>query len=186
MVQAASALPLMILVQLLHSFFVVDLHIAGRAVYLDRAVFVASLALYAAWMMACSRAPDRWVQWLGPLSALGLVAIFIETRAVAIPIIWALQAAILVGLVAWAYSVRDERWQCVHLTAASIFHAIGCMTFYPICQIGRGGLYIPPENFRLACDTVIGPVLSGGLFAAAGVAWIATLGAHAILARRRA
>ena len=37
MIQAASALPLMILVQLLHSFFVVDLHIAGQVVFLDRA-----------------------------------------------------------------------------------------------------------------------------------------------------
>jgi hypothetical protein len=185
MVQAASALPLMILVQLLHSFFVVDIHVVGRVVYLDRAVFVASLVFYAAWMLACSKAPDRWVQCLGPLSVLGLFAIFIEQRAVAIPIIWALQAAILGGLAAWAYSVRDDRWQLVHLAAATIFHGVGCMTFYPICQIGMGGLYIPPDNFRLACDTVIGPLLSGGLFAAAGVTWISTVGAHAVLARRR-
>lgn len=185
MVQAASALPLMILVQLLHSFFVVDIHVAGYVVFLDRALLVACLVLYAAWMLSCSEAPDRWVQCLGPLSVLGIIAIFIETRMVAIPIIWALQAAILAGLAAWAYRARHDRWQFAHLSAATIFHGVGCMTFYPICQIGLGGLYIAPENFRLACDTVIGPLLSAGLFAAAGVAWITTIGIHAVIARRR-
>lgn len=87
MIQAASALPLMILVQILHSFFVVDIHILDRVVFLDRAILVASLVAYAAWMLRCSPAPDRWVQCLGPLSVLGLAAIFIEARIVAIPLI---------------------------------------------------------------------------------------------------
>ena len=82
--------------------------------------------------------------------------------------------------------MRRERWQLAHLAAATTFHAFGTMMFYPICQIGLGGLYIPPDNFRLACDTVIGPILSGGLFAAGGITWLATLGAHAVIVRRRA
>lgn len=185
MVQAASALPLMIFVQLLPTFFIVDLSVGGVLVFLDRALLVIGLGAYAAWMLACSKAPDRWVRCLGPLAALGAAAIFIEARPVAIPIIWALQLAILGGLVAWAYQARRDRWQAMHLGAASIFHAVGTLTFYPICQIGRGGLYIPPDSFRLACDTVIGPILTGGLFAAAVVTWLVVLGAHT-LARRRA
>ena len=184
MVQAASALPLMILVQIFHSFFVVDLHFYDRIIFLDRALLVGCLVLYAAWMLSCSKAPDRWVQCLGPLSVLGMAAIFIETRIIAIPLIWALQAAILAGLGAWAYRVRADRWQFAHLTAATVFHAFGTMMFYPVCQIGLGGLYIPPDNFRLACDTVIGPVLSGGLFAAAAVTWFSILGARAVAVRR--
>lgn len=212
MIQAASALPLMIIVQLLHSHFVVDLYVGGQIVFLDRALLVGGLVLYAAWMLRSSKAPDRWVRCHGPLAALGMMAIFIEQRIIAIPIIWALQAAILVGLAAWAWKVwgcrveqdkalqeaetavdamratqlvREYQCQFVHLTTATTFHGFGTMMFYPVCQIGLGGLYIPPDNFRLACDTVIGPMLSAGLFASASVTWLTVLGVQAFMMRRK-
>jgi hypothetical protein len=74
----------------------------------------------------------------------------------------------------------------LHLSAATAFHAVGTLTFFPICQIGNGGLYIPPDNFRLACDQVVGPLLSAGLFASAAVTWLALLGGRALTARWRA
>lgn len=184
MLQAASALPLMVLVQILHSFFVIDVPIGDRVIFLDRAMLVGGLVLYAAWMIRCSGAPDWAARWLGGMAAIGMAAIFVEARVVAIPLIWLLQASILAGLAAWAYGVRRDRWMFLFIALAAVFHGFGTMMFYPVCQIGLGGLYIPPDNFRLACDQVIGPFLSALLFASAGLSWVVALGAQAIASRR--
>jgi hypothetical protein len=174
----------MVLVQLLPSFLVMDVPLGGMVVFLDRAALVCGLVLYAAWLIRCSHAPDWAAKYVGLLAAVGMTAIFIESRPVAIPLIWCLQFAILVGLAAWAYRVRRDRWLLIFVGMAAGFHAVGTLTFYPVCQIGMGGLYIPPDNFRLACNQVIGPLLSGLLFASAGLAWATARGAHAIAARR--
>ena len=184
MIKAASALPLMIIVQLLHSFFVIDLPFGSSVIFLDRALLASGLALYAVWLSWDGRLPEWTTQALGFAGAAGIAAIFIEARPVAIPMIWTLQAAILLALGVWLATVWRDMWQRVHLMGATLFHGLGALMLYPVCQIGRGGLYIPPENFRLACDAVTGTFISWGIFAVAGLWWAASVGAQALLERR--
>ena len=183
MIAAASALPLMVIVQLFPSmpWLVRDIQLPWQVIYLDRATFVLALCAYGAWLIHSSKAPDWAARVLLVTVGAGLFAVSIPDRIIAIPLIWTLQASIFAALAAWCVSVwRHCMLSRAHLLAACAFHGIGTAMFYPVCQIGRGGLYIPPDNFRLACDAVIGPYLTGGLFAAAAITWVGLLAVPAV------
>lgn len=183
MIAAASAFPLLLFAQIAQTFFQYDLHVGGAVIFADRAIFVASLGLYAAWLTAASKAPDWCAKMLALSTAAGILAIFLE-RPLAIPIIWLLQAAILVALLLWAYAERGNRWVLAFLLVASGAHAIGALTIYPLCQIGAPADMMALPAAGYVCNAVIGEVLAALLPAGIGaVAWAAAV-SGAIMARK--
>lgn len=184
MTAAVSAFPLLCIAQIVFYRFGYDVEMFGRVVFVDRVVYVASLGLYAAWLVHQSRAPDWCAKLLTGLVGLSLSAIFMS-RPLAIPIIWGLQLGILTALVLWLIAVWRDRWAALFIGATVVAHAVGAMTIYPLCQIGAPDDLMAMPNAAYVCNVVIGPLWAALLPPGIGAAvWAALV--TAAIARGRA
>jgi len=183
MIAAASAFPLLLIAQLAHIYFQWDVTVGGGIVFVDRAVYVGSLGLYALWLGHGEKVPAGMSRTLAVLAGVSILAIFLP-RMYAIPIIWLLQLGILAGLALWAHACRGNGWICGFVGAAVVAQAIGALTIMPLCQLGASREWLGLPQARYVCDVVIGPALAAMLPAGLGsVAW-ATLAIGALATKR--
>lgn len=172
MIAAASAFPLLLIAQLAHIHFQWDVVVGGGIVFVDRAVYVASLGLYALWLGHGDKVATGMTRTLAVLAGVGIFAIFLP-RMYAIPIVWVLQLGILAALALWAHSERRDGWRCGFIGAALVAQAIGALTIMPLCQLGASPEWLALPQARYVCNTVIGPALAAMLPAGLGsVAWV--------------
>lgn len=184
MVAAVSAFFWLFVAQTAHLWFQLDWLVMGRLLYVDRIVYVLALVAYGGWLCAVSRAPVWARHVMGVACSVGVAAIWAD-RAIAMPLIWLLQVAILVVLVLWTHAVIGERWPFRLLLLTSAAHSIGALTYFPLCQLAVGNEWVATPQATYVCDAVLGPIMGSGVFmGAAALAWV-TLASLAVRAGAR-
>lgn len=175
MVDAAAAVFWLMLAQVLHLWFQFDWHLGERVIFVDRIVYCASLSAYAAWLTVKSRAPNWAMNAMGVAAVVAIGAIPLE-RVAAMPMIWVLQIAILIGLAAWLVKATGDKWSALFLAIATGAHALGALTYFPLCQLAVPIGWVATPGGVYVCNEVFGPVWGSGLFfAGVAVIWIGAL-----------
>jgi hypothetical protein len=175
LVDAATAVFLLILAQGLHVWFQYDWHVAGRVIFVDRVVYAGSLAAYAGWLTVKSHAPAWVMNSLGIAAVIAIGAIPLD-RAMAMPMIWILQVTILIGLAAWLVQSVGDRWAAGFLALATGAHALGALTYFPLCQLAVPAGWVASPGGVYVCNAVFGPLWGSGVFfGGVAVLWAAGL-----------
>lgn len=173
MIAAASAFPLLLIAQLAHVYFQYDVTIAGAPIFVDRAIYVGSLGLYALWLNHTAPIAGWIGRTLAILVALSIWAVFLP-RIYAMPVIWTLQVGLMIALALWAHEARSDGLRCAFVSAALLAQAIGALTIMPLCQFGAAPEWLALPQAQYVCSAVIGPVFAAFLPAGlGGVAWVA-------------
>lgn len=167
-----AALPLLFLAQLLPGLLQYEFWTwAGLPIqFVDRYGLVLALCAYAAWLTQVARLPERVDALLFGAVVLAIMVTPLE-RGVAIPLIWPLQAMILVALVMWWDRERADQGSALFLLIAWVPHLVGTLTLYPICQwaLRSDMLFLPGAS--LACNVAMGAWGTMAFYGAVAASW---------------
>lgn len=159
MIRAVCAFPLLCAAQLAPRLQHYMDPTIGGTIPTGRAIYVIALGLYVAWLAAEERIPARMHQVMTACVCLSVAALFMP-RIGSVPILWLLQASILVALLMWVNALRQRTDEdrglmlfLVGVTAAA--HAVGTLTIYPLCQIGADPEMLALPRAAYVCEVVI-------------------------------
>lgn len=171
MTDAASAFFWLFFIQFGQKFFQLDVMVLGKVIFLDRVVYCVGLSAYAWWLVQKSKAAV-WAWHMMGIAAVIALGVIPADRSIAIPSIWLLQLAILAVLAMWTVSSVGDKWPFRLLMLTTACHAVGALTYYPVCQLGVSGQWLVNPQATYICSAVLGPVIAGILPLVGGALWL--------------